>query len=335
MDSLDLFFKKYAYKFSKGYPDMNNEQDINLLADLLENVGINLKEQQMEIEFPVTNNELENIKKFFENKSFQEDYKKYLTVFHYFSPNALGEISEVILTNLINKYGGDIKADHTGGSQGWADITLKDGTEISVKTTTAGKPIGLGSNIETEGSLTEKIVTYFQQTLNKSPKTAFEVGPVKDIKDPIKNDIDKKINAVAEKLSGGKSDTNKKIFVWIEKIKTKKVLSALRIHTFDFNYDDVKSQLEEGTLYITETGAWGIKSGNKPLIQADKSKKLLNITPYFIDSMYKEKTRPELIKILEPEEIKNIEDKYINIKDKLPPNFFESLDQIYKAMFSK
>jgi len=42
MDSLDLFFKKYAYKFPKGYPDLNDEQDINLLADLLENVGVDL-----------------------------------------------------------------------------------------------------------------------------------------------------------------------------------------------------------------------------------------------------------------------------------------------------
>jgi hypothetical protein len=44
MDSLDLFFKKYAYKFPKGYPDLTNEQDINLLADLLKNVGVDLTE---------------------------------------------------------------------------------------------------------------------------------------------------------------------------------------------------------------------------------------------------------------------------------------------------
>jgi hypothetical protein len=44
MDSLDLFFKKYAYKFPKGYPDLTNEQDINLLAELLENVGVDLTE---------------------------------------------------------------------------------------------------------------------------------------------------------------------------------------------------------------------------------------------------------------------------------------------------
>jgi len=44
MNSLDLFFKKYSYKFPKGYPDLNNEQDINLLADLLEGLDINLGE---------------------------------------------------------------------------------------------------------------------------------------------------------------------------------------------------------------------------------------------------------------------------------------------------
>jgi hypothetical protein len=38
MDVLDKFFQKYAYKFNKGYPDMNNEQDIQLLESLLANI---------------------------------------------------------------------------------------------------------------------------------------------------------------------------------------------------------------------------------------------------------------------------------------------------------
>ena len=50
MDILDLFFKKYAYKFPKGYPDMNNEQDINLLANLLEGLGIELDEAKGELD---------------------------------------------------------------------------------------------------------------------------------------------------------------------------------------------------------------------------------------------------------------------------------------------
>jgi len=38
MDVLDKFFTKYSYKFPKGYPDMNNEQDILLIESLLGDV---------------------------------------------------------------------------------------------------------------------------------------------------------------------------------------------------------------------------------------------------------------------------------------------------------
>lgn len=38
MDILDKFFKKYSYKFDKGYPDMNNDQDVFLLESLLSKV---------------------------------------------------------------------------------------------------------------------------------------------------------------------------------------------------------------------------------------------------------------------------------------------------------
>jgi hypothetical protein len=35
MKELDLFFKRFSYKFPKGYPDMNNEQDVFLLESLI------------------------------------------------------------------------------------------------------------------------------------------------------------------------------------------------------------------------------------------------------------------------------------------------------------
>jgi hypothetical protein len=44
MDSLDLFFKKYSYKFPKGYPDMNNKQDVLLLESILNRLGFTLNE---------------------------------------------------------------------------------------------------------------------------------------------------------------------------------------------------------------------------------------------------------------------------------------------------
>jgi hypothetical protein len=46
MNVLDIFLKKYSYKFPKGYPDMNNEQDILLMESILSELDIEpLKEE--------------------------------------------------------------------------------------------------------------------------------------------------------------------------------------------------------------------------------------------------------------------------------------------------
>ena len=47
MDIFDKFFKKYAYKFDKGYPDMDNPSDVALLESLFKQIGveITLKEE--------------------------------------------------------------------------------------------------------------------------------------------------------------------------------------------------------------------------------------------------------------------------------------------------
>ena len=42
MDVLDKFLYSVAYKFPKGYPDINNEQDILMLENLLKERGISL-----------------------------------------------------------------------------------------------------------------------------------------------------------------------------------------------------------------------------------------------------------------------------------------------------
>jgi hypothetical protein len=44
MDIFDKFFTKFAYKFPKGYPDMNNDQDVLLLESILNGLGFSLKE---------------------------------------------------------------------------------------------------------------------------------------------------------------------------------------------------------------------------------------------------------------------------------------------------
>ena len=38
MDALDLFFKKFSYKFDKGYPDMDNPKDKKLLFELIQKI---------------------------------------------------------------------------------------------------------------------------------------------------------------------------------------------------------------------------------------------------------------------------------------------------------
>ena len=44
MDILEQFLRNISYKFPKGYPDINDAQDMLMLEGLLENLGINLGE---------------------------------------------------------------------------------------------------------------------------------------------------------------------------------------------------------------------------------------------------------------------------------------------------
>jgi len=47
MDVLDKFFKKFSYKFPKGYPDINDTQDMLMLEGILKEMGIELKEASL------------------------------------------------------------------------------------------------------------------------------------------------------------------------------------------------------------------------------------------------------------------------------------------------
>ena len=46
MDILDKFLKKVSYKFPKGYPDINDAQDMFMLETLLEKLGVPLEENR-------------------------------------------------------------------------------------------------------------------------------------------------------------------------------------------------------------------------------------------------------------------------------------------------
>jgi hypothetical protein len=55
MDALDLFFKKFSYKFDKGYPDMNNKQDVLLLESILLNkLGTKIKIEEASLQGSAT-----------------------------------------------------------------------------------------------------------------------------------------------------------------------------------------------------------------------------------------------------------------------------------------
>ena len=53
MEVLDKLFKKYSYKFDKGYPDINNEQDILLLENILNGLNLNIDKGEFgEVDLP-------------------------------------------------------------------------------------------------------------------------------------------------------------------------------------------------------------------------------------------------------------------------------------------
>ena len=49
MSIFDKFFTKFAYKFDKGYPDMNNDQDVLLLESLINELGLDIEFKLSEI----------------------------------------------------------------------------------------------------------------------------------------------------------------------------------------------------------------------------------------------------------------------------------------------
>lgn len=51
MDILEKFLNNYSYKFDKGYPDMNNDQDVLLLESILEELGIDMNESFNPLKF--------------------------------------------------------------------------------------------------------------------------------------------------------------------------------------------------------------------------------------------------------------------------------------------
>ena len=65
MSIFDKFFQKFTYKFDKGYPDMNNDQDVLLLESLIsEAVGYKFSLNELvKLEYDVLTDESKKLPK--------------------------------------------------------------------------------------------------------------------------------------------------------------------------------------------------------------------------------------------------------------------------------
>jgi hypothetical protein len=165
MDALDLFFKKFSYKFEKGYPDMNNKQDILLLESVLQELGINLILENDEL--ISTLNKSGNFSEFGEISSSGKKTIE-LTFSNVPSTGAQSKQQRQEIYDLIKQMsdkGGDIsnfKKLPTGSSIGSAEITFK------------GKPLkivikGTPGESSSDTDVKEALVSLFYTTNIDSP----------------------------------------------------------------------------------------------------------------------------------------------------------------------
>jgi hypothetical protein len=271
-----------------------------------------------------------------------DKYARYLTVFHYFAPDALGTISEILLSKLLG-------GTHTGGSQGLTDLKVGN-INISLKTTAADAPILLGSKNNTAMSELEleKAKEYYER-YRSSPVT---IG--KMIDDIMASDADEntktafkriefRINAIAEKMSG---DNNDEYFLWASKSYSRGILTMITLYFNKFDKNKVLNDLKNGYLHIAKEGAgksWGIKDASgKVIVGADVKGKYLNIQPDYIRSNVTNKKEIPLldfnIRDLETgeEKLSDRAKTLVNrLQSKASDEFFKYLDKMYDSIIKQ
>ena len=225
----------------------------------------------------ITQGQLDMLKAKLNDDDLKRRYSKYLTVFYYFSPNSLGEISEVLLAKLLG-------AKHTGGTQGLEDLNV-DGASISLKTTLSGKPINLGSE---KGLIPKKSTTNDLKSIVATEGENFKNMSINDIKKKYGNqykqtmdDIDDRINSIASKLAG---PSDNEYFVWVEKIVKKGVLTALNVHIKKFEKNRVINDLNSAKISVANT-TWSIYNNDGTIVTASEAGKYLNINPLYVRSI--------------------------------------------------
>ena len=114
MSVVDKIVTEWAFRCKKGYPDMNNPDDMKILKEIYSQYGIVMEEEKPEESnnSTATEQDVAYLRRAF--SSIKDDYAKYLKVFMLFDPNSLGTVSEVLLTKLLAEK--DIETKHTGGA---------------------------------------------------------------------------------------------------------------------------------------------------------------------------------------------------------------------------
>ena len=151
MDVFDKFFKRYAYKFSKGYPDLNNEQDISLLNELLNNLGVGLGETL------VINESAEDIKLKLMDAGFDENdivIKSSKRIRLLTKGNERQATMDKLVDDLKYKYDPDFKGSSLGA------IIADDGTAILVKP--KERQGGASAGLDNEAAFVNGINEYTQ-----------------------------------------------------------------------------------------------------------------------------------------------------------------------------
>ena len=319
---------EWAYRCKKGYPDMNNPDDLKILKEIYSEYGIIFEEEKPKESLNqsnATDADVTYLRKAFD--TIKDDYAKYLKVFMLFDPNSLGTISEVLLTKLLAKQG--IETQHTGGAQGLTDLVV-NGHPISLKTTSGGTKIGLGTEKEVMDSRAVELANYFKKYPELSQYTVSDLSSIESAK-PYYPDIIARIQAVAKKLTG---EGNAEFFVWVEKTVDKKtgLLQKITIHTIKYDYDSVMNTFSQGK--IVPTKREGSKSGwhlvdtdGTTMIEADIKSKYLNISPDFIRRSTKDTTTSV--------DFPPIEQDKAGVGTLVSKGMFDALDLIYSQIYGR
>jgi hypothetical protein len=96
MNIFDKFFKKFAYKFDKGYPDLNNRQDVLLLESLFEKLGIKV---DLNEEVPNKKQTIQAVQKIVDQVG-----SKYNLFVMKSKPNRIGSIGKVPESTFVQAF---------------------------------------------------------------------------------------------------------------------------------------------------------------------------------------------------------------------------------------